>query len=515
MAVNEAELDRERGPGAIENFATRRSRERLRERAAPGVVFEHQHHWKKRRFAATRAINDADAVEALAPVAISLRREGVFRRSLALADGIAALVAMALAALLAGAAESWLFLTAPLAAVLVFKVQGLYGRDDMVLNKSTVEEWRSLFCASCLTAGGEYLAWLFATDPEQGRGIRLYLFLALGTFVICLPARVIARRAARASTPPERCLIIGAPERCARLAMRLRELRGVELIGTIPDDDVDCSVAGVHELVEQLAAERIIVLPHSGWGERGSLKLIQSAKWLGIRVTLMPNVMDVVGVCATIDTIDSMVLLGVPRFGLSRSSQLLKRSLDLVVGGAALIFAGPLMLALAAAIKLDGPGPVLFRQTRVGRDGKPFTIIKFRSMVVDAERMRAALERHNETVGVFKMADDPRVTKVGRLIRRTYLDELPQLINVMKGDMSLVGPRPLIESEDVLLQGYDRHRSRLTPGMTGPWQLRGPINATLPELARLDYMYASNWSIWADIDIILGTAARVLSRRGH
>jgi lipopolysaccharide/colanic/teichoic acid biosynthesis glycosyltransferase len=113
------------------------------------------------------------------------------------------------------------------------------------------------------------------------------------------------------------------------------------------------------------------------------------------------------------------------------------------------------------------------------------------------------------------MTDDPRVTRLGRLLRKTYLDELPQLINVLRGDMSLVGPRPLIESEDALLTGYDRHRSRLTPGMTGPWQLRGPLDASLSELAKLDYMYASNWSIWADVDVLIGTVARIFRRHGH
>jgi lipopolysaccharide/colanic/teichoic acid biosynthesis glycosyltransferase len=173
------------------------------------------------------------------------------------------------------------------------------------------------------------------------------------------------------------------------------------------------------------------------------------------------------------------------------------------------------MAVVATAIRIDSPGPVLFRQKRVGRAGNSFTIYKFRSMVDGAERMRAKLHEQNETAGLFKMTDDPRVTKVGRFMRRTYLDELPQLFNVMKGEMSLVGPRPLIEAEDALLRGYDRHRSRLTPGMTGPWQLRGPMSAALSELAKLDYIYASNWSIWADIDILIGTAARVVNRRGH
>jgi lipopolysaccharide/colanic/teichoic acid biosynthesis glycosyltransferase len=136
-------------------------------------------------------------------------------------------------------------------------------------------------------------------------------------------------------------------------------------------------------------------------------------------------------------------------------------------------------------------------------------------MVDDAEQLKQDLYEHNDADnGLFKMQEDPRITRVGRLIRKTYLDEIPQLINVIRGDMSLVGPRPLIASEDLLLTGSDRHRLALVPGMTGPWQLRGPLASPLPELAKLDYLYASNWSIWRDLDIILGTVARIFRRHG-
>jgi exopolysaccharide biosynthesis polyprenyl glycosylphosphotransferase len=474
-----------------------------------------EHHWAHRRFVATKQIDDAEAVATLAPAAISLSREKVFRRLLAVADAGAALTAIAVTTGLWGASRTWLFLFVPLAAVFFAKVIGLYDHDDMVLHKSTLGEWRPLLRSSMMTAGFAYLLWRISPNPHAGRGLRLYLVLSLGTFALTLFARAVARRTARKATPAERCLIVGAADTCGALASRLDELPGVALIGTVPDDDVDCSVAGVYELVERLGVERLVVIPHAEWGERGSLKLIQSAKWLGIRVTLVPTVMNVVGASAAIDTIDTMVLMGVPRFGLSRSSMALKRSLDLGIGGVALLLTGPLMAIIAVAIRLDTPGPALFRQRRVGRDGQTFTIFKFRSMVVDAERRRPELENHNETVGVFKMTDDPRITKVGMFLRRAYLDELPQLLNVMRGDMSLVGPRPLIESEDAQLQGYDRHRSRLTPGMTGPWQLQGPLNASLAELAKLDYMYASNWNVWADIDIMLGTATRILGRHGR
>jgi lipopolysaccharide/colanic/teichoic acid biosynthesis glycosyltransferase len=310
-------------------------------------------------------------------------------------------------------------------------------------------------------------------------------------------------------------VIVGSVDSWAPLAKVLRETPGLELLGAVSDTDVDCSVAGVHELVEQTRAERLVVVPHPGWHERGSLKLVQSSKWLGVRVSLMLTEMAAVGSAGTVDQLDSTLLLGVPRFGLSRSSMALKRAFDLAGASAGLLCSAPLFLLIALAVKRDTAGPVLFRQKRIGRDGVAFTMYKFRSMVDGAELMKADLGDYNETSGLFKIADDPRVTRTGRFLRRTHLDELPQLVNVLRGEMSLVGPRPLIESEDRLLKGYDRHRSRLTPGITGPWQLRGPIEAPLSELAKLDYIYASNWSIWADIDILVGTATRVLTRRGH
>jgi exopolysaccharide biosynthesis polyprenyl glycosylphosphotransferase len=369
--------------------------------------------------------------------------------------------------------------------------------------------------ANTLTTLAAYLTFVLSMSHYQGHGVRRCALMLACLFVLSLPARSVARRIALRLSTDERCLIVGAPMQCANLAKRLQSTRGVHLIGVVPDADVDCSVAGVHELVDQLEAERVVVVPHAQWGERGSVKLVQSAKWLGVRVSLMPTVMTVVGAATTVDEFDSIVLLGVPRFGLSRSSLILKRSLDILLGGITLVLVAPLLAVIAVAVKVDSPGPALFRQKRIGRGGKPFTIYKFRSMVDGAERMRARLHEQNETAGLFKMSEDPRVTRLGKFLRRTYLDELPQLFNVLGGDMSLVGPRPLIEAEDSLLLGYDRHRSRLTPGMTGPWQLRGPMNATLSELAKLDYLYASNWSIWADIDILLGTAARVVDRRGH
>jgi len=473
-------------------------------------------HGRSRRFVATRAINDDDRVALLAPVRRSLRREQTYRRALASADGLAAVVVTVLTSAVSGGGHvNGFFLLAAAVAVLVGQVEGLYDRDDMVVRKSTVREWRTVLHGAALTTIGTYMIWRLSSDPTEAHGMRVFAFMLATLFCLQMPARAAARRIARTASTDERCLIIGPIARCRPLGQQLKDVSGVDLIGSVSDEDIDCSVAGVHELVEQLAVERVIVVPHSEWGDRGALRLVQSCKWLGVRVSLMPTVMTVVGASTTMDELDSMVLLGVPRFGLSQSSDALKRAFDLVGASVVLTITAPLLLLVALAVKIDSRGPAFFRQRRIGRDGRPFTMFKFRSMVDGAERMKAELDLQNDTQGLFKMADDPRVTRLGKFIRRAYVDELPQLINVLRGDMSLVGPRPLIESEDALLRGYDRHRSKLMPGMTGPWQLRGPLDASLPELAKLDYMYASSWTIWADIDILAGTAARVLTRRGH
>jgi exopolysaccharide biosynthesis polyprenyl glycosylphosphotransferase len=482
--------------------------------AASGTEVEAEH-WCSRRYVATQAIDDDENVAMLAPVRTSLRREQIYRWHLAFADAAASFAAAVIAVAVWGVHFSPVFLAVPLIAILIGKVQGLYDRDDMVIRKSTIGEWRAVLRAAAMTTVGAYVVWWVSIHPTPHHGLRVFALVLFAMFVVEIPARAAARRLARKLTTDERCVIVGCASGCAALEDRLRELPGVDLLGTIPDDDVDCSVAGVHELVARLGAERIVVVPHHGWGEPGILKLVQSAKWLGVRVSIMPTVMTVVGATTTIDELDSMILFGVPRFGLSQSSQAIKRAFDITCATFLLVLTAPLFAAIAVAVRRDSEGGAFFRQKRIGRDGQPFTMYKFRSMIAGAEHMKADLDELNETTGLFKMTDDPRVTRVGGFLRRTYLDELPQLLNVVSGNMSLVGPRPLIESEDAMLIGYDRHRSRLMPGMTGPWQLRGPMEASLPDLAKLDYMYASNWSLWADVDILIGTLARVVSRHGR
>jgi lipopolysaccharide/colanic/teichoic acid biosynthesis glycosyltransferase len=191
----------------------------------------------------------------------------------------------------------------------------------------------------------------------------------------------------------------------------------------------------------------------------------------------------------------------------------IKRSFDLAGSLIGLILLSPLLLVIAIAIRIDTPGPIFFRQRRAGRGDDVFAMVKFRSMVVGAEEQREMLAHLNEAEGVFKLSHDPRVTRVGRVIRRFSLDELPQLFNVLVGEMSLVGPRPLPLAEDRLIEGWGRRRLELRPGITGPWQIL-PNRVPLREMVTLDNEYVDDWSLRNDIRILLLTVPYVFGRRG-
>jgi lipopolysaccharide/colanic/teichoic acid biosynthesis glycosyltransferase len=196
---------------------------------------------------------------------------------------------------------------------------------------------------------------------------------------------------------------------------------------------------------------------------------------------------------------------------------LLKRTLDVVISAFALVLLSPLMAAIAVLIKLDSPGPVLFRQLRMGQRERKFTIYKFRTMVRDAEERKASvahLNKHARNGGdprMFKIPGDPRTTRVGSFLRRYSLDELPQLINVLRGDMSLVGPRPLILGEYYYVDDWGRRRLDLKPGITGLWQVLGRDSIPFDEMIKLDYRYVTTWSLWGDLWLLLRTIP-ILSR---
>lgn len=206
------------------------------------------------------------------------------------------------------------------------------------------------------------------------------------------------------------------------------------------------------------------------------------------------------------------------RIAPATTAKLFKRAMDLAGSGLGLLLLSPVLLAVAAAVRLDSPGPILFRQLRLGRGGRPFHVLKFRTMVADAERRLGDLEARNESGGVlFKIRDDPRVTRLGRILRQTSLDELPQLFNVLRGEMSLVGPRPLQLRDSRLLEAQDARafatRLSVPPGITGPWQVSGRSEAA-DNMVELDLDYIESWSLALDLKVLLRTIPAVLTTRG-
>ena len=271
-------------------------------------------------------------------------------------------------------------------------------------------------------------------------------------------------------------------------------------------------------VVQELEVDRVMLAPAASLNrERADLLCVLAERH--VHVDLVPSWSDIVGARLSLNEMEGMPLLTVPYANLRHSSLLLKRAFDFVVSFAALVVFAPLYAACAVAIKLDSPGPVLFRQRRVGRDDRIFYVFKFRSMYVDADQRKAEIARLNfhgggNEIGMFKAKDDPRITRVGRQLRRLSLDELPQLLNILRGDMSLVGPRPLIENEDRQVEGRHRQRLSLAPGLTGLWQANGRSDIPFEEMVSLDYLYVTNWTLWGDMKLLVRTVSAVTRGRG-
>jgi lipopolysaccharide/colanic/teichoic acid biosynthesis glycosyltransferase len=216
-----------------------------------------------------------------------------------------------------------------------------------------------------------------------------------------------------------------------------------------------------------------------------------------------------------VDEIEGIPLLDVANVELSPFNMAVKRVFDLIVAGLLLVPLLPVIAVLAAIVKLDSPGPVFFRQERMGRGGRVFHIFKMRSMRDGAEAEREELSDENEYSGpMFKIKEDPRLTRAGCWMRRWSLDELPQIFNVVIGDMSLVGPRPLWVEEARQCEGWTQKRLEITPGITGLWQVTGRNDIPFDEMVKLDYMYVTGWSLTWDIKLLLQTIPAVLDKRG-
>jgi exopolysaccharide biosynthesis polyprenyl glycosylphosphotransferase len=312
--------------------------------------------------------------------------------------------------------------------------------------------------------------------------------------------------------PEWRINVVACVETPGRGGFSSRRKRLFELVPVLRGD------ADVVELVQRLDVDRVMLAPALSESRR-RVQVVCELSELGVHVDLVPSWSDVVGTRFDLNEMEGMPLLTVPRPTLGRNALRLKRALDLAAGTLALLLLAPVFAACAVAIKLDSPGPVFFRQRRVGRDDQRFELFKFRSMHADADARKTDIAKLNfhgggNDRGMFKIREDPRITRVGRFLRRYSLDELPQLFNILRGEMSFVGPRPLIETEDRQIEGRFRRRLLLTPGLTGLWQAHGRSDIPFEQMVNLDYLYVTNWSLWGDVKLVMRTVSTVFRGNG-
>jgi exopolysaccharide biosynthesis polyprenyl glycosylphosphotransferase len=449
------------------------------------------------------------------------RREAIYRRLLAAADLTSVAAGLVLGVIVvSGHGLQPLAMLAFPAVIVVAKLLGLYDRDPHLIKKTTLEEVPSLFHMTVLTA---FVVWLMDGLVVRG-GLSAAGALAFWAtlFLGIVAARTLARATARRIAPPERCVVIGGEAIAADLVAKLDADPAITVEFVHVDPDATNRFSNPRQLDEigdfliSNQIHRVVLAGSLGNRNREELlPVIGEIKRLGVRISLLPSVSRTGRSSFEVDRVDGITLLGARGYEFSRSSRILKRAMDVTISAGALMVLAPVFAAIAIAIRLDSRGPFLYRQTRIGRHGEPFEMIKFRTMFERAHERRDSLAHLNGVSGgLFKIENDPRVTRVGRFLRSLSIDELPQLWHVLRGQMSLVGPRPLVTEEDRLIEGWHRERLALTPGMTGYWQVLGSARVPLDEMVKLDYSYVQNWSAWDDVKLLLRTVPLVARRRG-
>jgi len=406
-----------------------------------------------------------------------------------------------------GARGYWLALLAP-AWVVLAKLHGLYDRDQRALRVLTVDELPRIFFWG-LTGTTMVVSLVEPTDVDLTSLVAVWI-VTCGSAVLL---RTAARSAWRRLTPPERTLIVGGGLLAAAATRKLLLFSDVHLrlIGQpAPLEDA----AGLRRTLRERRIERVILASES-IDEASIANLLSICRQEKVKLSVVPPVRAMFGTAVQLDNVGDLPFLQYNTWDVSRSTLLLKRALDVSVACVALVAFLPVAALIALAIRLDTPGPVIFSQRRAGRDGLPFCIFKFRTMIENAEAALAELVPFDELdEPVFKLRDDPRVTRVGRFLRRTSLDELPQLLNILRGDMSLVGPRP--EQID-LVQRYspeERLRLAVKPGLTGPMQVSGRGELSLDERLAVEREYIENLALGRDLRILALTMSAVIGARG-
>jgi exopolysaccharide biosynthesis polyprenyl glycosylphosphotransferase len=412
----------------------------------------------------------------------------------------------------------WLpFLT--VVTVLVFWVGGLYRRRELRTGLGQIVFSLALVAAITL-AFGLGTGYHFTTYGLTPTALVLTAFF-IG--VLRSSYEVLTRDVLRLTGARRRTVLVGEGKALAHLRSILGQDRSgirYEYLGAIAPngDSGDLAVLGGLDEVPRILREHDVhelIVTDEGFSERELLELVEHAHSFGVKVKIAPRTTELL-----LQRAEYIPGEGAPLFELRPPVLVgwewaLKRGFDIVVATFTVVVGLPFWLAIAGAIKITSHGPVFYRDQRIGLGQQPFGMMKFRTMYADAAERQSTLESANEASGpLFKIKDDPRVTAVGRFLRRYSLDEMPQVLNVLWGEMSLAGPRPLPIRDYEQLQPWHRKRYLVLPGMTGLWQVSGRIDLSFDDLVRLDFYYIENWSIWLDISILAKTLPAVLARRG-
>jgi exopolysaccharide biosynthesis polyprenyl glycosylphosphotransferase len=453
------------------------------------------------------------------------RRGALVRRALLLSDVIALTAAYAVACAAVRSGFSGVLLLATLPAwTLGAKVFGLYDRDEQNADHVTIDDLGPLF--RLLTIGsflGLAVSWAAGIDGVTVGAVVVFWATAA---VLVAVGRSLARSAVRRQAAfPQNTIIVGAGDVGQLIGRKLLQHAefGINLVGFVDAEpkrmreDVDHIplLGGPDEIAEIVRVHAIdrVVVAFSNDGHDQLLELVRTLRPLNVHIDLVPRLFEAVGPAVGIHAVEGLPLVGLPASRPSRLASRTKRTVDIVGASLALVLMAPLFAWIALRVRRDSHGPVFFRQTRLGEDMQPFTLLKFRTMTVDVddgphlEYLRqimdpAALPTANN---LYKLNRDDSVTRAGRWLRRTSLDEMPQLVNVIRGDMSLVGPRPCIPYETELFESHHYDRFLVPAGMTGLWQVAARAHSTFKEALDLDAAYARNWSLKLDLWLLART----------
>jgi exopolysaccharide biosynthesis polyprenyl glycosylphosphotransferase len=457
-------------------------------------------------------------------------RGAVLARMLVAGDVLAALAAAAVALLALGLTSAprtglTYILVAGLAWPLVAFSIGLYRSDQLTAWASAIGEVPRAFVAIMLITWPLFGA---ASLLSLNKEVALTFLTVAATAGLAGVSRSVVRAGLhRAPELRQRTLILGSGVVAGTVVKKLQDNAqfGLIPVGMVDDEVHDVGTpdlpwlgrfGDLDTIIEAQQIDRVIIA-FSRASHEQLLESIRACRDAGVAIDVVPRLFEFLDGVQALDQVGGLPVLSIGATSLTSVSMAAKRGLDIVGSLFIITVLSPLMIAIAIAIKLESRGPVFFRQPRAGRRRSSFQLIKFRSMYVDAERRKREFDGLNESNDgvMFKIREDPRVTRVGKFIRRYSLDELPQLFNVVTGEMSLVGPRPLIFPEtDALEEHWHLRRLELRPGLTGPWQIYGRSQTPFQEMVRFDYQYVAGWSLARDIEILLATLPAVISGRG-